>query len=111
MGVGQGNGLGPALWALISTILLDMMDNARHGVNLCSPITNTTLCLIGFSFLDNADLAAALGPNASGEALVEEFQAALDRWAGGLVTAGGELAPENAAMVCETRSNGPIPSP
>ena len=37
-GCGQGNGIGPTLWALISTILFRMMTAKDHGV--------TFLCLV-----------------------------------------------------------------
>ena len=39
MGIGQGNGLGPTLWCLISTILFRMMQTAGHGVSLISALS------------------------------------------------------------------------
>ena len=65
-GIGQGNGLGPTLWALISTVLIWMMERHGHSVDLLNSI--------------------------EGEDIKEEFQVALDRWAGGLIATGG-LAP------------------
>ena len=37
-GIGQGNDLGPTLWALISTKILQIMEKARHGVYLLTSI-------------------------------------------------------------------------
>ena len=44
-GIGQGNGLGSTLWALISTKLLRMMEKAGHGVNLLTSISLMTLAV------------------------------------------------------------------
>jgi len=89
-GIGQGNGMGPTLWALISTILLLMMRRAGHGVRITSAITNTIIALVGFAFVDDTDLFCT---NTPGEDLSTTFQAALDRWAGGLRATGGALSP------------------
>ena len=79
-GIGQGNGLGPTLWALISTKLLRMMEKAGYGVNLLTSISLMTLSMVGFAFVDDTDLFLA-GNNAAttGEDMVAEFQEALDR--------------------------------
>ena len=50
-GIGQGNGLGPTLWALISSKLLLMMWNAGHGVCVTSALSNTIVALVGFAFV------------------------------------------------------------
>ena len=96
MGIGQENGLGPSLWALISTILLNMMVSAGHGVRLHSSLTGHVLHVVGFSFVDNTDLFSAKDPNSTGEDLLEDFQAVLDLWAGALVATGGELSPQKS---------------
>ena len=54
-GIGQGNGLGPTLWALISTKLLRMMEKAGHGVHLLTSISLTALAMVGFAFVDDTD--------------------------------------------------------
>ena len=98
-GIGQGNGLGLSLWALISTILLDMITRAGHRVNLSLAISEQQLHLVGFSFVDDIDLVTALTPNTPGKRILPEFWQSLDRWAGGLVATGGELAP-NKSFCC-----------
>ena len=92
-GSGQGNGMGPTLWALISTKLIMMMFRKRHGVELLSATTLTLLSLVCFAFVDNTDLPITGRKHSRGEDLINPFQEALDRWAGGLTVTGGELAP------------------
>ena len=52
-GSGQGNRMGPTLWALISTKLIMMMCRKRHGVELLSATTVTLLSLVCFAFVDD----------------------------------------------------------
>ena len=93
-GIGQGNGLGPTLWALISTKLLQMMHSAGYGVSITSALTKTIISLAGFAFVDDADLFCArpTSTTTTGD-LSADFQTALDRWSGGLHATGGALAP------------------
>ena len=93
-GSGQGNGLGPTLWTLISTKLIAMMLAKNHGVQLLSATTVTLICIVCFSFVDDTDLPVAGERHSTGESIAPLFQSALDRWAGGLTVTGGELAPE-----------------
>ena len=59
-----------------------------------SAITNELINMVCFAFVDNTDLPETLDdPKATGEDLLEPFQAALDSWAGTLGTTGGELHP------------------
>jgi hypothetical protein len=93
-GIGQGNGMGPTLWALISSKLLLMMHTAGHGVRITSALTNTIISLVGFAFVDDTDLfCAGSTSTTTGAALAADFQEALDRWSGGLRATGGALAP------------------
>ena len=93
-GIGQGNGLGPTLWALISSKLLLMMHTAGHGVRITSALTNTIISLVGFAFVDDTDLfCAGATSTTTGAALAADFQGALDRWSGGLRATGGALSP------------------
>jgi len=79
-GIGQGNDLGPTLWALMSTKLLRRMEKACHGVNLLTSISLMTLAMVGFAFVDDTDLfLAGKTVAATGEDMVDEFQEALDR--------------------------------
>ena len=93
-GSGQGNGIGPTLWALISTKFIMMMFRKRQGVELLSATTLTLLSIIVCcAFVDDTDLPITGEKHSSGADLINPFQEALDRWAGGLTVTGRELAP------------------
>ena len=79
-GIGQGNGLGPTLWVLISTVLIRMMERKGHGVDLLNSISLRAICLVCFAFIDDTDLVIN-GRNrfSKGEDIREEFQVALDQ--------------------------------
>jgi len=97
MGIGQGNGLGPTLWCLISTIIFRMMKKAGHGVSMVSALSLTLVQLVGFAFVDDTDLfCAAQTSYTAAEVLSVDFQAALHRWTGGLIATGGAIAPEKS---------------
>ena len=79
-GIGQDNGLGPTLWALISSKLLLMMWNAGHGVCVTSALSNTIVALVGFAFVDDTDLFCASDSSTSSALdLAPDFQKALCR--------------------------------
>ena len=77
-GIGQGNGLGPTLWCLISTILFRRMQKVDHGVSMISALSLSLIQFVGFAFVDDTDLFCA-GKTAAtlGETLSTDFQAAL----------------------------------
>ena len=58
-GICQGNGLWPALWCLISTIVIKMCKRRGHGTTFTTAITGTEVLLLGFAFVDDAYLVSA----------------------------------------------------
>jgi hypothetical protein len=44
-GVGQGNGAGPQIWALVSTPIFNMLREMRYGINYNLPSQTRTCCL------------------------------------------------------------------
>ena len=97
-GVGQGNGIGPSLWALISsTKILDAMRHAGHSVTLRSSLSGSPLCLVGLGFVDDTDpVTSAPSVSCSAESLILSFQRSLDQWSSCLGATGSELAPEKS---------------
>ena len=80
MGMCQGNGLGPTLWCLISTILFHMIQKAGHGVSMVSALSLSLIQLVGFAFVDDTDhFCTDKTAMTSGETLSTDFQAALYR--------------------------------
>ena len=96
-GIGQGNGIGPTLWALISSKLIQMMEKAGHGIHFLTSISLTAVSLVVFAFVDDTDLViASHNCEDNVETLFPEIQHALDRWSGLLIATGGSLAPEKS---------------
>ena len=93
-GTGQGNGAAPALWALISTKIIRMMERAGHGVHLLTSITAVAISIVCFAFVDDTDTVhSGKTVQTSGEEVMEQFQEAVDRWEGGLTATGGAIEP------------------
>jgi hypothetical protein len=55
-GVGQGNGAGPQIWAVVSTPVLNMLRHEGYGVYFRTAITGTTISFVGYAFVDDTDL-------------------------------------------------------
>jgi hypothetical protein len=55
-GVGQGNGAGPALWAAVSTPILNYIRSKGFGCELISPISSLQTKYVGYAFVDDTDL-------------------------------------------------------
>ena len=56
MGVGQGNGAGPAIWAVISTIFFNTLRKNGFGALLSAPFSKIDINLAGFGSVDDTDL-------------------------------------------------------
>jgi hypothetical protein len=93
-GVGQGNGAGPAIWAVISTVIINMMTTAGHGFHILSAISTTLITMVCYAFVDDTDvIQAACNVTQPGEEVVPQMQRSVDRWEGGLRATGGALVP------------------
>jgi hypothetical protein len=58
-GVGQGNGSSPAIWAVISTVIINMMTTAGHGFHILSAISTTLNTMVCYAFVDDTDVIQA----------------------------------------------------
>ncbi len=54
-GIGQGNGGGPPIWAVISSTLLSNLKSKGFGFKSISPILQTQIHFVGYSFVDDTD--------------------------------------------------------
>ena len=52
-------GVCPTLWALVSSSVIKMCNEATNKIEIATAITKIILPLMGFVFLNNADLAQA----------------------------------------------------
>ena len=92
-GSGQGNGAGPTIWVMISTILLTIMRYEGFGLNALSCLSQLALVIAGFAFVDDTDIInAAPSVNMIGEDLLtQQQQYVVDTWESTLRATGGAL--------------------
>jgi hypothetical protein len=94
-GVGQGNGAGPQIWALVSTPVLNMLRAEGKGATFVSAITRLPTTLVGFAFVDDTDLVTS-GPNMSTDEVCKKIQESLTAWEGGIRATGGAIEPKKS---------------
>ena len=98
-GCGQGNGYGPAIWACISSPLLNILRRRGHGINITSPITKEELTLGGISFVDDTDTVEMQLRDEAWNTLFTRTQRGLDLWESLLRATGGALEPSKSDWV------------
>jgi hypothetical protein len=91
-GVGQGNGAGPQIWALVSTPVLNMLRAEGLGAKFQSALSKISTTLVGFAFVDNTDLVTS-GPRMELNEVISRIQHALTAWEGGIRATGGAIEP------------------
>jgi hypothetical protein len=94
-GVGQGNGAGPQIWALVSSPVLNMLRAQGHGATFMSAITRTEMTLVGYSFVDDTDLVTSR-PQINQQQVVTNCQQSLTAWEGGICATGGAIEPRKS---------------
>ena len=91
-GVGQGNGAAPAIWAVVSTPILNMLREAGFGVKIRSSLSQTPTHFAAYVFVDDSDQCeTALHSDISTQDLMAQMQSSLNMWEGGLRASGGAL--------------------
>ena len=94
-GMGQGNGSGPQVWAVVSSAMFEVMRNLGLETHFTSPISQIELDLCGFAFVDDTDLIAAMGNANDPDGTMEKMQEVVDCWEGVAKATGGALAPND----------------
>jgi len=96
-GIGQGNGAGPQIWAIVSTPILDMLRDAGFGASFKLAVSRNQVSFVGYSFVNDTDLIQT-GPTITSTDLevIPLMQAALTLWEQGLRATGGALVPEKS---------------
>ena len=90
-GICQGNGAGPAIWALVSSPLLEILRKQGYGTKLHSAIGDEFIHLAGFAFVDDADTIQDGHGGEKTETLLRKAQAQLDLWESCIRTTGGGI--------------------
>jgi Reverse transcriptase (RNA-dependent DNA polymerase) len=93
-GIGQGNGAGPQIWAVVSTAILNCLREAGAGATFLTPLTQEELKFVGYAFVDDTDLLIT-GDNEAhgGDWTINAMQHSLKEWEGALRATGGALEP------------------
>ena len=92
-GIGQGNRAGPAIWAVLSSPLLNVLRTSGYGCEFLSPLSKTLTQFVGYAFFDDTDVIVSQ-PLMEESAVIDALQSAVDIWAGGLKATCGAIVPE-----------------
>ena len=95
--MGQGNRAGPAIWAVVSSVIIQVMRQHTGGTKLVSPMSRNPTSFVGFSFMDDSDLTIANTEQyqTSGQ-ILSQLQTAVSEWEDALQVTGGSLAPQKS---------------
>ena len=93
-GIGQGNGAGPAIWAVVSTPIFNVMRQRGYGILLRSPVTGSSFMFVGYAFVDDTDLVVdGVVSRATSSQVAERLQQSVHFWEAALRASGGALSP------------------
>jgi len=92
-GIGQGNGTGPAIWAVVSTPLLNVLREKGFGCELLCPLSSEYYRFVGYAFVHDSDIIqSALTEEPDAARL--QLQEAIDTWEFSLKATCGAIVPE-----------------
>jgi Reverse transcriptase (RNA-dependent DNA polymerase). len=89
-GVLQGNGCGPAIWAILSSCIFEILRQRGHCNSIKSSIRHLLIELSGFAYVDDTDL---LQINDTVEEVVQYMQQKILDWNDNIGVTGGVLSP------------------
>lgn len=107
MGAGQGNGAGPQMWAVLSSVLFLAMHMEGLSTPFCQKITKQILSLVGFMYVDDMDLIH-LRDDLDAELITEDLQLALQYWNKLVKVTGGALEPNKSGWYAYGQQWDPI---
>ena len=96
-GVGQGNGAGPTIWAVVSSPVLNMLRESGCLCTFRMAITGKEVKFVGYAFVDDADkVVTSPDPEATYKEIAELLQKSADTWEGGIRATGGAIGPDKS---------------
>ena len=96
-GIGQSNGLDPALWAFINSIIFEMCKARGHGTVVTTSVSKEDVSLLGFAFIYDADLVSgAENIYTTCTTMIAWFQALKTCQNDGILATGGLIGPEKS---------------
>jgi hypothetical protein len=94
-GIGQGNGADPAIWAVVSTPLLNVLRESGFGCEILCPISSKFFKFMGFAFVNDTDVIQSVLSETPAQAQAQaQLQEAIDTWEFSLKATCGALVPE-----------------
>jgi hypothetical protein len=93
-GICQGNGAGLAVWAVLSSPLLEIQRKKGFGLYLFTPLSKTEIKFLGYAFVDDSDLVQTLLQEGNRIDLVSLMQQSITSWEGSLSATSGALVPK-----------------
>jgi len=98
-GVGQGNGAGPQIWALVSTPVLNMLRELGYCAFFRACLDGEELRFVGYSFVDDTDLITTMDLELTYADVATKMQSSIDAWEGGIRATGGAIVPHKSFWV------------
>jgi len=97
LGIGEGNGVGLQIWAVISMPILNMLWEAGFGAGFKLAISGTQVSFVGYLFVDDTNLVQTR-PSLTlmGQEVIPLMQVVLSLWEQGLHAMGGALVPKKS---------------
>lgn len=99
MGAGQGNGAGPQMWAVLSSVLFLAMHMEGLSTKFCQKMTKKFLSIVGFMYVDDMDLIR-IRDDAERHLLTEDLQLTLKYWNKLVKVTGGAIEPSKSGWYC-----------
>lgn len=99
----QGSGMGPWVFLLVSTLMVEGYKSLGHGCKYVLPITLTAFALAVILFVDDTGLLMrAKSATATPEESIKYVQQVLTNWANLVMSSGGSLKQSKSFTVVKT---------
>jgi hypothetical protein len=96
-GVYQVGGAGPLIWAVVSSLLLDIMCEEEFGTFFKTSLSAQVIRFVGYAFVDDTDLfQTGKDGSETGLEIMEHMQAGVHLWEGIIDATGGALLVEKS---------------
>jgi len=93
VGIGQGNGVGPHIWAAVSMPLFNIMRQEGFVASFICTLLHQHKALAGLVFVDDTDLIVNDASNLT-DMVKSKMQCSFMMWHGLLMATGGNLVPD-----------------
>jgi hypothetical protein len=91
--IGQGHGAGPAIWAVVSSPLLNILRAKGFGSKICCPLSRAFLKFAEYAFVNDTDIIKSALCDKKQDAIAL-LQKAIDTWENSLKITCGAIVPE-----------------